>query len=178
VRSTILHMDDKDKIEDIFFNDPPKLVLLESPTNPALRVHDLQWITRLCKKSHCISILDNTFAGFHHHGKFDIDIFVHSLTKHACGHSDAMGGAIISDSKIIDQIYPISMTLGATLDPGAASLILRGMKTYFLRTRESATNAKGVFEWLKDRRDIENLKYLGDENHPDYKLCKLNLLMH
>ncbi len=170
IKTTILGIDEHEGIQNIFKTNPPTMVLMESPTNPLVRIPDLNWLCQLCKVNNAISVLDNTFAGFHHHASLPIDIFVHSLTKHACGHSDAMGGVVISSSALIEQIFPASVTLGATLDPNAAWLILRGLKTYSLRTREASENTRKIFEWLKHRPEVENLKYPGDPDHKDYKI--------
>lgn len=169
VRTSVVGLEDVEKIREIFSSDPPKLVLIESPTNPVLRIPDLEAMSSLCRKAGSLLILDNTFAGFHHHGDLDIDLYIHSLTKHACGHSDAMGGVIIGSQKLIDLIFPTAITLGATLDPHAASLILRGMKTYSLRVAEASKNAAHIHQWLKTRRGIKNLRYPADPSHPDYK---------
>jgi cystathionine beta-lyase/cystathionine gamma-synthase len=172
VRTTVFGIDDRTEVENLFKADPPTMVLIESPTNPIVRVPDLEWITKLCKTSGALSVLDNTFAGFHHHGALPIDIYVHSLTKHACGHSDAMGGVVISSNENIEKIFPAAVTLGATLDPNAAWLILRGLKTYSLRTREASMNTKMIFEWLKTRLEIANLRFPGDPTHKDYHVWK------
>jgi cystathionine beta-lyase/cystathionine gamma-synthase len=151
-------------------SNPPKMVFLESPTNPSLRLHDLKFITSLARLHDCLTVLDNTFAGFLAHGSFDIDIFVHSLTKQAGGHSDAMGGCIIAKSELIKKIFPIAITLGACLDPHSAWLILRGMKTYALRTRESSKTTHELAKWLKIQPWAEKIRYPALADHPDHQL--------
>lgn len=152
--------------------NPPKLLFLESPTNPALRIHDLNRVIAAAKSCGCLTVLDNTFAGFTTHGEFEIDLFVHSLTKQANGHSDAMGGIIIARRELIEKIFPVAMTLGGCLDPNSAWLTLRGMKTYGLRTKQSSTHALELAVWLKTRPWAQNVRYPGLSDHPDHELWK------
>ena len=90
----------------------------------------------LAHRHEALAVMDNTFAGFHQHGEYDIDVFVHSLTKYASGTGDVMGGAVIARREIIEGMRPDFAVLGALLDPHAAFLIQRGLKTYFVRYRE------------------------------------------
>ncbi|MCX6124630.1 MAG: PLP-dependent aspartate aminotransferase family protein, partial [Proteobacteria bacterium] len=168
VRTTILGMDDTSALASVFQQDPPKVLLVESPTNPLVRVPDLSRLAAQCRQAGTLLILDNTFAGFSHHGELPIDIYIHSLTKHASGHSDAMGGVIIAKQALIDILAPVAITLGATLDPHAAWLISRGMKTYSLRTKAASVNALTIAQWLNGRRGITNLRYPGLATHPDH----------
>lgn len=171
VETIRLSRDDYGKFEEICKGSrPPRLVYLESPTNPALRLHDLPWVCNIAKAAGTLSVLDNTFAGFLHHGQTDIDLFVHSLTKQANGHSDAMGGVIIARRELIDRMFPVALTLGGCLDPHSAWLTLRGMKTYGLRTRESARSALEISKWIETQSWAKNVRYPALPSHPDYNL--------
>ena len=173
VETIRLSRDDYDKFEAICQGaKPPKVVFLESPTNPTLRIHDLPRIIKTAKAAHCLTVLDNTFAGFLEHQAFDIDLFVHSLTKQASGHSDAMGGIIIGKRTLIDKLFPVAMTLGGCLDPNSAWLILRGMKTYGLRTAESSRLAIEIATWLTTQTWAKNIRYPALKTHPDHELWK------
>src|SRR4029078_2902233 len=112
---------------------PTKLLFFESPTNPVTKIADLAAITRLARAKNALTVMDNTFAGFHQHGEFDIDVFVHSLTKYASGTGDVMGGAVIARTEIMRGLRADFGARGGSLDPHAAFLIQRGLKTYFLR---------------------------------------------
>ena len=79
-------------------------MLFESPTNPVTKIADIEHLTRMRARAGCLTVMDNTFAGFHNHGGFDIDIFLHSLTKYASGHGDVMGGAIIARRELIARM--------------------------------------------------------------------------
>jgi methionine-gamma-lyase len=116
--------------------------------------------------------MDNTFAGFHNHGGFDVDIFLHSLTKYASGHGDVMGGAIIARSELIDAMRKDVGSMGPTLDPHAAFLIQRGMRSYFLRYERQCANALAVSRFLHDHRRVKRVFYPGLETHPQHALAK------
>jgi cystathionine beta-lyase/cystathionine gamma-synthase len=116
--------------------------------------------------------MDNTFAGFHNHGRFDVDIFLHSLTKFASGHGDVMGGAIIGGKDVINGMRKDIVSLGPTLDPHAAFLIQRGMRTYFLRYERQCANALAVSRFLADHPRVKRVFYPGLESHPQHGLAK------
>jgi cystathionine beta-lyase/cystathionine gamma-synthase len=119
-----------------------------------------------------ITVLDNTFAGLHNHGKFEIDYFVHSMTKYANGHGDVMGGIVIGDKKRIKAIKPLAVNMGSTLDPGAAFLMARGLKTYFLRYRQHSANALALAEFLAARREVAKVFYPGLPSDPGHALAR------
>src|SRR6185369_1658408 len=133
VRHTMLSILDNDGIERVLKSTPTRLVIFESPTNPINRIADIGHITKQARASGALTLLDNTLAGFHQHGDSDVDLFLHSLTKYASGHGDVMGGAIIGSTALIKRLRPEFILLGGVLDPHAAWLIQRGLKTYLLR---------------------------------------------
>ena len=112
VTNTLLSVSDLPGIERALSATPTRLVLFESPTNPIMRIADIAAITKLARQHGALTVLDNTVAGLHQHGEFNVDIFVHSLTKFASGHGDVMGGAAIASSKLIDQMRPDFQCLG------------------------------------------------------------------
>ncbi|MGA2342121.1 MAG: PLP-dependent transferase, partial [Steroidobacteraceae bacterium] len=119
-----------------------------------------------------LTVMDNTFAGFHNHGRFDIDLFLHSLTKYASGHGDVMGGAIIARRELIDMMRKDVVSLGPTLDPHAAFLIQRGMRTYVLRYERQCANALGVSRFLEAHPRVKRVYYPGLPTHPQHELAK------
>lgn len=161
VTHTMLSIDDAAAIERTLEQTPTRLVVFESPTNPALRIADIERIATAARRCGALTLLDNTFAGFHNHGQFDIDIFVHSLTKYASGHGDVMGGAVIARSDLISSMKTDFIVLGATLDPHAAFLIQRGMKTYFLRYERQCTNADRIAKFLAAHPAVASVTYPG-----------------
>jgi cystathionine beta-lyase/cystathionine gamma-synthase len=161
VQFTMLSVHDLDGIEQAFAQDDTKLVLFEAPTNPMLQVPDLAAITALAKRHDVITVLDNTFAGLHNHGRYDLDYFVHSMTKYANGHGDAMGGIVIGEQKRIRAIKPLATNMGAVLDPGVAFLMARGLKTYYLRYERHSQNAQALAEWLTNAKEVTKVYYPG-----------------
>ena len=104
VASTMLSIDDLDGLERVLGTTPTRLVVFESPTNPVLKVADIERLTASARRHGALTLLDNTLAGFHNHGQYDVDLFAHSLTKYASGHGDVMGGAIIGRAELIDSM--------------------------------------------------------------------------
>ncbi len=102
VASTMLSIDDLDGLERALAATPTRLVVFESPTNPVLKIADIERLTSIARRHGALTLLDNTLAGFHNHGQFDVDLFAHSLTKYASGHGDVMGGAVIGRAELID----------------------------------------------------------------------------
>jgi len=172
IRFTMLSVHDLAGLEQAFAEDDTKLLLFESPTNPMLQVADIAAITALARRHDVVTVLDNTFAGLHNHGRYDVDYFVHSLTKYANGHGDVMGGIVIGDRKRIRAIKPLAVNMGAVLDPGAASLIARGLKTYYLRYERHSANALAIAEFLAKRPEVEKVYYPGLPSDPGHALAR------
>jgi cystathionine beta-lyase/cystathionine gamma-synthase len=171
VKHTVLSIESLESLEQTLATTPTRLVLFESPTNPVLKVADIERITALARAHGALTVLDNTFAGFHNHGQFDIDVFVHSLTKYAAGHGDVMGGAVIARRELIDTMKPDFVVQGATLDPNTAFLIQRGLKTYFLRYERQCDNAAAAAAFLQAHPAVRQVRYPGLESHPQHALA-------
>jgi cystathionine beta-lyase/cystathionine gamma-synthase len=116
--------------------------------------------------------MDNTFAGFHNHGSYDIDVYLHSLTKYASGHGDVMGGAIIARHELISAMRKDIGPMGPALDPHAAFLIQRGMRTYFLRYERQCANALSISEFLLKDPRVKRVHYPGLPSHPQHALAR------
>jgi cystathionine beta-lyase/cystathionine gamma-synthase len=172
VTHDLLSIEDRPGIERVLGETQTRLVLFESPTNPVTKIADIEHLTLHARRSGCLTVMDNTFAGFHNHGSFDIDIFLHSLTKYASGHGDVMGGAIIASRKLIKGMRKDIVSLGPTLDPHAAFLIQRGMRTYFLRYERQCANAMAVSRFLAGHPRVKRVFYPGLESHPQHALAK------
>ena len=175
VQHTVLSITDVESIERTLASTPTRLLVFESPTNPTLRIADLARITAAARTHGALTVLDNTFAGFHNHGQFDIDIYLHSLTKYASGHGDVMGGAIIAAAPLIDAIRSDYVAIGATLDPHAAFLIQRGLKTYALRYERQCANALRIAQFLESCPNVV-VHYPGLVSHPQHALARAQLL--
>lgn len=171
VRHTMLSIEDLAGIERVLAGTQTRLVVFESPTNPVLKIADIEGLTALARTHGALTMLDNTFAGFHNHGQYDVDLYVHSLTKYASGHGDVMGGAIIAEQRLIDSIRIDLYMVGPTLDPHAAWLIQRGLKTYFLRYERQCANALRVAEFLHQHPLVTRVSYPGLPDHPQHELA-------
>jgi cystathionine beta-lyase/cystathionine gamma-synthase len=172
VTHTMLSIEDLDGVERVLAGTPTRLVIFESPTNPVTKIADIRRITTLAKQHGALTLLDNTFAGLHNHGEFPIDLYVHSLTKYASGHGDVMGGAVIGAHELIRRMHTDFTIIGSTLDPHTAFLILRGLKTYFLRCREQCASATRIAEFLAAHPAVERVHYPGLATHPGHALAR------
>jgi cystathionine beta-lyase/cystathionine gamma-synthase len=172
VTHTLLSIEDLPGIERVLQQTPTRLVVFESPTNPVTKIADIEHLTAQARRAGAVTVLDNTFAGFHNHGGYDVDVFLHSLTKYASGHGDVMGGAIIARAELIDAMRKDIGSIGATLDPHAAFLIQRGMHTYFLRYERQCANALAASEFLRRHPRVKAVHYPGLESHPQHALAR------
>lgn len=175
VTHTMLSITDTAGIERVLASTPTRVVVFESPTNPVLKIADISRITAAARAQGALTLLDNTFAGFHNHGQFDIDIFAHSLTKYASGHGDVMGGAVIANRELIEAMHRDFGIIGATLDPHAAFLMQRGLKTYFVRYERQCANALAVAQFLERHERVARVRYPGLSSHPQHTLATQQL---
>ncbi|MFY7929762.1 MAG: trans-sulfuration enzyme family protein, partial [Oligoflexus sp.] len=168
VKLTKLSIDDHEGIQTALRLPDTKVVLFESMSNPQLKAPPFELITEEARRNQVITILDNTFAGFQAFGAVEVDLYIHSLTKYASGHGDVMGGVILGRKAMIDSLEETLILLGATLDPHAAFLILRGMKTYHLRRRQQCANALELARWLEAHPKVDRVQYPGLPQHPQH----------
>jgi cystathionine beta-lyase/cystathionine gamma-synthase len=172
VTHTMLSIEDLAAIERLLKEKPTRLAIFESPTNPITKIADIEHLTAHARQAKCLTVLDNTFAGFHNHGGYDVDIYLHSLTKYASGHGDVMGGAIIGRHELISSMRRDIGPMGPALDPHAAFLIQRGMRTYFLRYERQCANALIVSEFLQAHPRVKRVHYPGLASHPQHQLAR------
>jgi cystathionine beta-lyase/cystathionine gamma-synthase len=172
VENTMLSIEDLAGVENVLASRPTRLVFFESPTNPVTKVADIEKLVALAHRHGALAVIDNTFAGFHQHGEYDLDLFVHSLTKYASGTGDVMGGAVIGRRELIDEMRPDFAVLGAHLDPHAAFLIQRGLKTYFVRYSAQTANAQKIAEFLAAHPSVIRCHYPGLDTHPQAALAR------
>jgi cystathionine beta-lyase/cystathionine gamma-synthase len=171
VNHTMLSIEDLAGVERALATQPTRLVFFESPTNPVTKIADVGALTRLARGAGALTVMDNTFAGFHQHGGYDVDVFVHSLTKYASGTGDVMGGAVIARSELIRAMRSDFGAVGATLDPHAAFLILRGLKTYFVRYQAQSASAARLAVQLAEHPAVARVHYPGLPGHPQHALA-------
>jgi cystathionine gamma-synthase len=149
------------------------LLYLETPTNPTLKVLDLERLTAAGHRQGAIVVVDNTFATPVNQRPLSLgaDLVVHSATKFLGGHADALGGVVVGRLELVEAVYHYREINGATLDPMAAYLLLRGMKTLHLRVRQQAENAMAVATFLEAHERIARVNYPGLETHPQHDVA-------
>lgn len=152
-----------------------RMIFVETPTNPTMEITDLRAIARIAKSNRLISVCDNTFATpyLQQPLEYGIDIVVHSLTKYLNGHSDMLGGLVVTnDIKTSERLRFIQKSTGGILSPFDAWLCLRGIKTLSIRMEQHSINAMQVARWLLKQRKVKRVLYPGIPLHPNHKLAK------
>jgi cystathionine gamma-lyase len=151
-----------------------ELVWLETPTNPLLQVVDIADIAEIAHDRGALCAVDNTFATpyLQRPLEFGADIVAHSLTKYLGGHSDVVGGALVTDDEGLDeQLGFYQNSVGATPDPFACFLVLRGTKTLPVRMDRHCENARDLAAWLDDHPTVDRVYYPGLDSHPQHDLA-------
>jgi len=151
-----------------------QVVYLESPTNPTLKILDLSMLAKAAKKAGAIVIVDNTFASPINQNplKLGADLVVHSATKFLGGHSDALGGIVCGNKKMVEKIYRFKEVFGASLDPMSAYFLIRGIKTLELRVIRQNNNAMELARFLQDHPKIGKVFYPGLETDKGHEIAK------
>jgi len=149
------------------------LLYLETPTNPTLKILDLERLTDAGHDQGAVVVVDNTFATPINQNPIDIgaDLVIHSATKFLGGHADALGGVVVGTGALIDQIYHYREINGASLHPMAAYLLLRGMKTLELRVQRQNTSAQTIAEFLSKHSKVRSVNYPGLRTHPNHDVA-------
>ncbi len=169
VETALVDTNDLAAVEKAIASEQPGILLMETISNPLLRVGDIPALAALCRKSNVALIVDNTFAtpllvrplelGAH--------IVVHSATKYLGGHGDTLGGLIVSDEGHFETIRRLSRIAGPVLGPMESYLVMRGIKTFPLRMERQCQNARGLASWLREQPQVERVFYPDDPSHPD-----------
>jgi cystathionine beta-lyase/cystathionine gamma-synthase len=154
-----------------------RAVFLETPTNPLMRVIDLEPVATLCKAEGLALIVDSTFASpvnFRplEHGA---DIVIHSATKYLNGHSDVIAGAVVGTDQVVEEVRRLMQVWGQAIDPFAAWLIDRGLRTLTVRVERQNVNGLAVAEWCAKQNGIAKVHYPGLPSHPDHEHAKKTL---
>ncbi|WYP25776.1 cystathionine gamma-synthase family protein [Alkalihalobacillus sp. FSL W8-0930] len=152
-----------------------KLLYLETPTNPTVKITDIKRTAQCAKDSGALVVVDNTFATPINQNPLTLgaDLVIHSATKFLGGHADALGGVVVgNDEALVEAIYHYREINGATMDPWAAYLLLRGMKTLDLRVKRQAENAMKLATFLEQSDLVESVFYPGLITHPNHDIAK------
>ena len=150
------------------------LVYVESPSNPAMKVTDIEAAARLAHGHGALLAVDNTFASPCLQKPLDLgaDVVLHSVTKFINGHADVVGGVLVArTAELHKQLRAMMMNLGCNMDPHQAYLVSRGLKTLALRVERAQENARAVAAWLEGRPEVAWVRYLGLPSHPQHQLA-------
>jgi cystathionine gamma-synthase len=164
--------DDFDAIEAAIANGCD-LLYLETPTNPTLKILDLERLSAAGRAQGAVVVVDNTFATPINQNPLALgaDLVVHSATKFLGGHADALGGVVVGSQELVDKVYGYREINGATLHPMAAYLLIRGMKTLHLRITRQNESAQRVAEFLQDHPKVVGVNYPGLPSHPHHDVA-------
>jgi cystathionine gamma-synthase len=151
-----------------------RLLYLESPTNPALRVVDMKKAAALAKQHGLISMIDSTFGTpvNQHPAEYGIDLVMHSGTKYLSGHADLTCGVVCGRHELMQQLWETRTTLGNCMDPHAAWLLIRGLKTLAVRVSRQNENAQRVAEFLEQHAKVRRVHYPFLKSHPQHSIAR------
>lgn len=152
-----------------------RAIVMETPTNPLLKVSDISAIAGIAKSKNVLLVVDNTFMTPYWQNPLDLgaNIVFHSATKYLGGHSDVVAGLVVTkDDALGEELHYVQNAIGGILGPQDSWLLLRGMKTLGVRMEEHEANARTLANWLAERGDIKRVIYPGLENHPGRELAK------
>ncbi|MBN9292594.1 MAG: cystathionine gamma-synthase [Flavobacteriia bacterium] len=158
-----------------YINANTKLIWAETPTNPTMKIIDIEALAKTAKQYNIIMVADNTFASPYLQNPLNLgaDIVMHSVTKYLGGHSDVvMGTLITNDEKLHQQLYFILNSSGANPGPMDSFLVLRGIKTLHLRMERHCQNGRKIAEYLKNHPKIEKVYWPGFPEHPNHEIAK------
>ena len=178
IKFHFVDMNDLAKFESLI-NVNTKLVWVETPTNPLMKLADIAEIAKITKKHHLLFAVDNTFATPYLQKPLDLgaDIVMHSATKYLGGHSDVIAGAlIVKDADLGEKLHFAQFATGGTLGPMDSYLVLRGIKTLHLRVQRHCENGAKVAAYLALHPKVARVFYPGLENHPYHEIAKKQMI--
>ncbi len=174
IKFHFVNMENTNKIEE-YINSNTKLIWVETPTNPMMKIIDIKAVATIAKKHNVLLGVDNTFATPYLQQPLDLgaDIVMHSATKYLGGHSDVLLGAlIVKDSELANKLYFVQKASGAVCGPQDSFLVLRGLKTLHVRMQRHCENGRTVAEYLAQHQKIERVYWPGFENHPNHNIAR------
>jgi cystathionine beta-lyase/cystathionine gamma-synthase len=176
VRTTFVESTNLGEIESAVKSDT-KVLFLETPTNPTLKLVDLAKAAEIAGEKGAKVLVDNTLASPYNQQPlhFGCSATIHSATKYLAGHNDVTAGAIAGPKELIRPMKKLRRTLGGVLDPHAAWLLLRGMKTLAVRMEKQNANGQEVAEYLENHPSVEKVHYPGLRTHPQHSLAKAQM---
>jgi cystathionine gamma-synthase len=173
IEVTVVTAGDYQAIEDAI-RPTTRVLISESPTNPYNRIVDMERFADIGRRQRVKTMIDATFATpFNQRPlEFGVDIVLHSATKYLAGHNDLLAGAVLASSELVDGIRSLQAVTGAIIDPFAAYLLLRGLKTFALRLERQNANAQALAEFLVGHRKVTAVHYAGLPSHPQHDVAR------
>ena len=173
----VFHFVNMNNANDIskYINTKTKMIWVETPTNPLMRIIDIKTTAEIAKKNNLMLVVDNTFASPYLQNPLDLgaNIVMHSVTKYISGHSDVVMGAICTnDDKLFEDLAFIANSCGATPGPQDCFLVLRGIKTLHVRMDRHCINGKAVANYLKSHPKVDKVYWPGFTDHPNHQIAK------
>jgi len=162
-----------------YFHPNTKMIFVETPSNPALDIIDLEWLGKLAKKHNCILVVDNCFATpvLQQPIKFGADLVIHSATKYIDGQGRVLGGVTVGKKNLITEIRAFLRQTGAALSPFNAWVLSKSLETLPLRMERHSENALRVAKYLEKHKEVESVKYPFLPSHPKYKIAKKQMTL-
>ena len=174
IDSTFVDTSDLEKIKSEI-KPNTRAVYLETPTNPLLKVTDIEAAAKLAKEHGLLTIVDNTFSTPYWQNPLELgaDIVLHSATKYIGGHSDVVAGLVVVNSeKLAEDLHFVQNSTGGVLGPQDSWLLIRGIKTLGIRMEETEANTKAIVEFLQGHSKVKKVFYPGIETHPNHDIAK------
>jgi cystathionine gamma-lyase/cystathionine beta-lyase len=174
IKFHFIDLEDAENIQN-YINSNTKLIWIETPTNPTMRIVDIAAVSKIAKAKQLTLVVDNTFASPYLQNPIDLgtDIVMHSATKYLGGHSDVIMGALLTnDKELYDRLAFIQNSCGAVPGPMDSFLVLRGLKTLHLRMKAHCENGRKVAEYLKAHPKVELVYWPGFTDHPNHEIAK------
>ena len=173
---TFCDLSDLDTLEDSL-NEKTRMIWIETPTNPLLKIADLEAISTFAKKNNLISVCDNTFCSpvVQNPREVGFDVVVHSATKYLNGHSDLIGGVVVCSQEkedLANELLYLQNAVGSIMNPFDSFLLLRSLKTLPVRMERHCTSAQTIASYLESHDSIEKVIYPGLTSHPQHEIAK------
>lgn len=178
IEATFVDTSNLDQIEKEI-KENTKAIYIETPTNPLLKITDIEKASELAKKHHFLTIVDNTFSTPYWQTPLSLgaDIVLHSATKYIGGHSDVVAGlVVVNNEKLADDLHFIQNSTGGVLGPQDSWLLMRGIKTLGIRMEETEANTKEIVTFLQNHPKVKKVYYPGLESHPNHDIAKKQAL--
>jgi cystathionine gamma-synthase len=175
IESTLVAPDDFQAINDAIIPGKTRMILTESPTNPYMRVMDMEKLVEVAKAHPGVkTLVDATFATPINQRplEYGVDLVFHSCTKYLAGHNDMLGGVVCGKAPVLAALRDFRGVMGGILDAHSAYLLIRGLKTLDLRVKRQNESALRIAHWLEAQPKIEKVYYPGLESHPDHDVAR------